>query len=269
MLAIVQAIILGIIEGLTEFLPISSTGHLMIAERAIGYYDTAELFTVVIQLGAIGAVFWHYRQDLAHKIKGLFSRDKQVLLFWRLWIVASIPAVVAGFLLDDILSQYVTITTVAVSLIVGGILMWIIETLHHTKSAKTSPDLDKLTLSQAIKIGFYQALALVPGVSRSGATIMGGLLSGLDRVTATTFSFYLSMPIIIGAGSYKLLKDDNQISTITGGGVGLLVGTATAFVSSLLVINWLLHYVAKNDFKAFAMYRIVFGLIILATIARW
>lgn len=267
--AIIQAIILGIIEGLTEFLPVSSTGHLIVGQRALGYTDAAELFTVVIQLGAIAAVLWHYRIDLIRKVKGLLARDKHALAFWMLWIIASIPAAAFGFFADDLLGRYATPTTVGVSLIIGGIIIWLIESLHRAKPSKSEPQFQKLTLKQAIRIGCFQVLALVPGVSRSGSTIMGGLLSGLDRVTATAFSFYLSIPIIIGAGGYKLVTERENIDAISGGSTALIVGTLTAFVSALLVINWLLHYVAKNDFKAFAVYRIMFGIIILATIARW
>lgn len=266
--AIIQAIILGIIEGLTEFLPISSTGHLIVAQRAMVYRDAAELFTVVIQLGAIAAVVWHYRADLIGKTKGLFVRDTKAVAFWRLWIIASIPAAVIGFLADDLLGRYATPTTVGVSLIIGGILIWIIESFHRTKKSKEQPQFESLTLRQAVRVGCFQTLALVPGVSRSGATIMGGVLSGLDRVTATAFSFYLSIPIIIGAGGYKLVTEREHIDAISGGSTALIVGTLTAFILALFVINWLLHYIAKNDFKAFAVYRIVFGIVILATIAR-
>lgn len=262
-MAILQAIILGIIEGLTEFLPISSTGHLVVSERVMGYHDSAEIFTVVIQLGAIAAVIWHYRQDLIEKFTGLIRRDAKTLKFWQHWIAATIPAAIAGLLLNKKLESFVTPKTVAISLILGGIVIWLIESYHKPKKALSTPQFHELTLKQAVQVGCYQVLALVPGVSRSGATIMGGLVSGLDRVTATAFSFYLSIPILVLAGGYKLLKDGDKISAISGGSTALVVGVLTAFVSALAVVNWLLHYVAKHDFKLFAYYRILVGVVIL------
>ena len=268
-MVILQAIILGIIEGLTEFLPISSTGHLIVAEKAMGYYDVAEMFTVVVQLGAIAAVIWHYRKDLISRTVGLLQRKPKDVAFWKLWVLATIPAGFIGFLASDTLSKYATVRTVGVSLILGGIVIWLIETYHKPKPSKPQARLQDLTLKRALQVGGYQILALVPGVSRSGATIMGGLLSGLDRVTATAFSFYLSIPIIVLAGGYKLIADRDKIALISGGPAALIAGVVVAFISALLVINWLLHYVAKNDFKLFAGYRIAFGIIILLTIARW
>ncbi len=264
---IIQAIILGVLEGLTEFLPISSTGHLIVAENLIGYKDTAEIFTVVIQMGAIAAVLWFYRKDLVEKIAGLAKRDAQIVTFWLCWVIATIPAGLMGILLKDQISKYAVVTTVGVMLIIGGILIWLIET-YHTAAKNTSeqPKFESMTIKQALRVGLYQMLALVPGVSRSGATIMGGLLSGLDRVTATAFSFYLSIPILILAGSYQLIGGWGQLHTVDGGGVALLAGTISAFITALIAISWLLKYVSKHDFKIFAYYRIVAGVIILLTI---
>lgn len=262
MIAILQAIMLGIIEGLTEFLPISSTGHLVVAERVLGYKDAAELFTVVVQLGAIAAILWYYRKDLIAKVQGLFN-DKKVQRFWVNWIAATIPAGIAGVLFADQLSKFATVKTVAISLILGGILIWLIETYHQPRPATEKPKLESLTTMQAVQVGCYQILSLIPGVSRSGATIMGGLLSGIDRVTATAFSFYLSMPILILASGYKLVKDGDKISQVSGGSPALIIGTIAAFVSALIVVKWLLHFVARNNFKPFAYYRIGFGVLIL------
>lgn len=265
-MAIIQAIFLGIIEGLTEFLPISSTGHLVIAEQVIGYKDAAELFTVVVQLGAIAAVLWHYRQDLADKTRGLFTKDKAAIKFWTIWVLATIPAAVAGLLFSNTFERLATVEAVAVTLLLGGLLIWFIETNHKTKTGKSKPQFESLSFGQAIKVGLFQVLALVPGVSRSGATIMGGILCGLDRVTATAFSFYLSIPILVLAGGYKLVKDGDQISAVTGGAAALVVGTIAAFLSALLVIKWLLKYVAHHDFKIFAYYRIILGLVIILSL---
>ncbi len=264
---ILQAILLGIVEGLTEFLPISSTGHLLVAEKLIGYKDTAEIFTVVIQVGAIAAVVWFYRRDIWAKVVGLLRGDKPTILFWRNWILATIPAGLAGLVLDKKLSTFATLGVVAVALILGGIAIWLIESYHIVKRSGKEPKFDDLTPRQALQVGCYQVLSLIPGVSRSGATIMGGLLSGLDRVTATAFSFYLSLPILVLAGGYKLVKGRNDLATISGGPLAIVVGAITTFIVAFFVVGWLLHYVSKNNFKPFAYYRIVLGLIILASLA--
>ncbi len=265
---IFHAIILGIIEGLTEFLPISSTGHLVVAERVLDYKDTAEIFTVVVQMGAIFAVIWFYRADLVHKVAGLFKRDKNVLKFWANWIIATIPAGMLGFALKDRLSDYAVTATVGVTMVLGGVLIWLIETYHKpAKAHGTEAQFDKINPVIALKIGLYQILALAPGVSRSGATIMGGLLSGLDRVTATAFSFYLSIPILLLAGSYQLLSNHDELNTIAGGGMALAAGTAASFITAFITIKWLLRYVSRHDFKIFAYYRIVVGMLILITLA--
>ncbi len=265
---ILQAILLGILEGFTEFLPISSTGHLIVASELVGYKDTAKIFTVVIQMGTVAAVLWFYRNDLIAKIKGLFQRDKAITRFWVAWVAATIPAALAGFLFKDALSVYAVSLTVAIALIIGGILIWIIETYHQApKNTSGEPQLEKLSISQAAKVGAFQMLALVPGVSRSGATIMGGLLTGLDRVTAASFSFYLSIPILLLAGGYQLVKGHDELTTVSGGAPALLAGTVAAFITALIVIKSLLKYLYKHDFKIFAYYRIVLGVIILVALA--
>lgn len=263
---ILQAILLGIIEGFTEFLPISSTGHLLLAQDVIGYKDTAEIFTVVIQMGALGAVLWYYRSDLLQKTSGLIKRDKKSIHFWKIWVIATIPAALAGVLVESKLSDLGTPQIIAAALIVGGIVIWLIETYHKVKPSKPEPQFDKLSVKKALQIGCYQILALVPGVSRSGSTIMGGVLSGLDRVTATAFSFYLSIPILLMAGLYKLAKGYNDLSTISGGGLALLAGTVASFITAFIVIGWLLKYVSKHDFKIFAYYRILLGILIFVAL---
>lgn len=261
---ILQAIFLGILEGFAEFLPISSTGHLIVASELVGYRDTAKIFTIVIQMGAIAAVLWFYRHDLWQKVLGLFQGDKQIRRFWIAWVAATIPAGLAGFLLRDELSVYAVSLTVAIALIIGGVIIWLIETYHKTaKSTSLRPNFEKMTLKQSVQVGLYQMLAIVPGVSRSGATIMGGLLSGLDRVTAAAFSFYLSIPILLLAGSYQLIKGHDELGTVEGGAGALVVGTVASFITALLVIRWLLRYIYKHDFKLFAYYRIILGTIII------
>lgn len=258
---ILQAIILGIVEGLTEFLPISSTGHLIVAQNMLGFYDMSKMFTVVIQIGAIAAVIWFYRLQLLQLTKGLLRGDKLVRRFWKLWVLATIPAGLTGLLLEAKIEHVATTWVVAVALIIGGIAIWGIETYRHIPKSTTEPQFQKLTLKQALLIGAYQILALVPGVSRSGATIMGGMLSGVDRVTATAFSFYLGIPILLIAGIYKLITGDT--AEVSGGGSALFVGIISAFITALLVVTWLLKYVSRHNFKVFAYYRIVFGAFLL------
>ena len=270
MLAIIHAIILGIVEGFTEFLPISSTGHLIVAEHAIGFKDSAKLFTVVIQIGAIGAVVWYYRLDIIDRITSLLKREKDADKFWINLLIATIPAGLVGLVLDKTLQEYSVPRTVAATLILGGIVLWLIETYHQKDNPdrprhmghSDKPSLDSITTKQALGVGVAQVVSLVPGVSRSGATIVGGLLAGMDRVTATAFSFYLSMPVMVLATIYKLGKEHDKIATLPGGLIALLVGVVTAFITGLMAVSWLLQYVSKHDFKVFAYYRIGFGLFI-------
>ena len=182
------------------------------------------------------------------------------------WIIATIPAGIMGVLLASKLSDFATLPIIASALIIGGILILLIETYHKTPVNVGEAKLDSLTPTQSFKVGCYQVLSLVPGVSRSGATIMGGLMTGLDRVTATAFSFYMSIPVLLLAGAYKLLTDGDQISTVTGGTAAVIAGTVTTFIVSLLAINWLLKYVSGHSFKIFAYYRIIFGLLIFLSI---
>lgn len=265
-MAILQAIILGIIEGLTEFLPISSTGHLIISQQLMGYKDVAELFAVVVQVGAIAAVIWHYRNDLVQRTLGLFARKPMSLNFWRNWVVATIPAGIAGLALEPMLGSVAVPAVIATTLILGGIAILAVENIVSVKPSAKQEQISQLTLGQSIKIGLYQVVALVPGVSRSGATIMGGLLTGVDRVTATAFSFYLSIPIIVLASGYKLVSGWSDIPQISGGGTALVVGLVVSFITALIAINWLLKYVAHHDFKPFAYYRIGLGVLIIFAI---
>jgi undecaprenyl-diphosphatase len=268
---ILQAIVLGIVEGLTEFLPISSTGHLIVAANLIRYRDAAATFTVVIQIGAILAVVWFYRHDLIRRIAGLFGGRPAALRFWLNLVIATIPAGVLGLALENTIeARLLTPVTVAISLIVGGVILWIVEsrprpvtTPRAVGAASATDGLDAMTPRQALLVGLAQTLALVPGVSRSGASIVGGLLTGLDRPTATAFSFYLGIPILGLAGLYKLYKARDALSSVPGGGAALLVGTAVAFVTALLAVGWLLRYISRHDFRGFAVYRVIAGIVIL------
>lgn len=260
---IINAIILGIVEGLTEFLPISSTGHLIVSEKLLNYKDTAEIFTVVIQVGAILAVIWFYRKDIWQKLTRFFRGDKQARAFIYAVALGTLPALIMGFLLKDMLKDFATATVVGFSLIIGGILIWLIEQYHRAPKSLEEAQFEKITLKTALMIGIYQILALIPGVSRSGATIMGGLVSGVDRVTATAFSFYLSIPILVLASAYQLVKGHNELNTVSGGGPALLAGTVVAFITALFAVKWLLKFVSKNNFKPFAYYRVIVGVLIL------
>jgi undecaprenyl-diphosphatase len=265
---IINAIILGIVEGLTEFLPISSSGHLIVAESLLGFKDSAEVFTVVIQMGSILAVIWYYRNDLIKRLVALSSSTMQ--RFWLNIIIASVPAGVLGLVFGKYIEALLfRPIPVAFALIVGGIILWLIESRPNVHSQTTElADVDAVTPLQAVWIGVAQIFALVfPGTSRSGSTIVGGMLTGLNRATATAFSFYLGMPILVLASLYKLYKARDTLSSIPGGTTALIVGTIVSFASALVVVGWLLNYVSKNNFKPFAIYRIVLGVIILVLVA--
>jgi undecaprenyl-diphosphatase len=264
-----SAVLLGVVEGLTEFLPISSTGHLIVAESLIGYKDTGETFTIVIQLGAILAVVFYYWKLLIGKLTGLFQGQQAAVRFWINIVVACIPAAVIGLLFEkNIKALLFTPTVVAISLIVGGIILYIVEqrrqNVPHAADTAAEPDLDAITLRQALWVGTAQVFAvLFPGTSRSGASIVGGLLAGLNRVTATAFSFFLGIPLLGAAGLYSLYKARNTLSQVSGGTSALIIGTVVSFVVALASVTWLLRYVSRHDFKGFAIYRVAAGIVIL------
>lgn len=272
MTPILQAIILGIVEGITEFLPISSTGHLIVAESLIGFKDIAETFTVVIQVGAILAVIWFYRHDLVKRVAGLASSATQQR-FWINLVIASVPAAVLGLVLVNKIDTVLkTNNVVAGSLIVGGIIIWLVETARKNVASASSESeavarIDGITPMQALYIGLGQVAALVPGVSRSGASIISGMLAGLDRATATAFSFYLGLPILILASIYKLYKGRHVLRLLPGGTPALAVGTLVSGIVAFAAVAWLLGYITHHDFKGFAIYRVVAGLVIIALVA--
>ena len=269
--SIIQAVILGLVEGITEFLPISSTGHLIVAEQLLGFSDPSKTFTVVIQIGAILAVILFYYKDLLARVGGLFGGKPQALKFWLNLIIATLPAAVIGLLLEPYLTFLDTPLTVALALIIGGIILFALETVRGKKNAEPEPSepmIDSITPKQALLIGAAQVLAVIfPGTSRSGASIVGGWLVGLNRVTATAFSFYMGIPALGAAGLYKLYKARDELGSLTGGAPALLVGSLVSAVTAFLAVRWLLKYVSKNDFKGFAIYRIVAGVVILILLA--
>jgi undecaprenyl-diphosphatase len=267
---LLNAIILGVVEGITEFLRISSTGHLIVASDLLRFKDAGGTFEIVIQLGAVLAVVWFYRTDLIERVCKT-AASRQTRRFWLNLFVAFLPAAITGLAFEKFITeQLFSPLTVAASLIIGGIILWLVERRREiTESVPTSGhtiQLDRVTTRQALLIGFTQITALVPGVSRSGSSIVGGLLSGLDRETATAFSFYLAIPTLGGATLYKLLKNLHQIAS-QGAALNLAIGTTVAFITAWLAIGWLLRYVAHHDFRSFAVYRILAGLLIIAWVS--
>jgi len=252
MTELLNALILGVVEGITEFLPISSTGHLILAAELLGATDERwKVFNIVIQTGAMLAVVWEYRARF-------FRVD---VALYRNLIVAFIPAAALGLAFSKYIKSYLFhAVPVALAFIVGGVIILLVERRSFTPRVE---DARAMTWLDALKVGVAQCFALIPGTSRSGATIIGGMLFGLSRKAATEFSFFLAVPTLVAAGGYDLLKNRALLSANDAPifGVGMLV----AFVSAFVVIRWLIRYVATHDFKPFAWYRIVFGLVVLAT----
>ncbi len=262
LMLLIKAAIMGVVEGLTEFLPISSTGHLILAGSLLGFVDAkAKVFEIAIQTGAILAVIIVYWQRLRETLLGLPSQ-RQAQRFALNVLIAFIPAVVLGLLFGKaIKANLFTPTVVATTFIIGGfIILW---AERRAEQSARIQSVDDMTPWDALKLGLVQCLALVPGTSRSGATIIGGMLLGLSRKTATDFSFYLAIPTLIGAGVYSLYKERALLSVddVPMFAVGLLF----AFLSAWLCIRWLLRYVASHSFVPFAWYRIAFGALILLT----
>ena len=259
-----KALILGVVEGLTEFLPVSSTGHLIVAGSLLDFTGAeAKTFHVVIQFGAILAIVWEYRRKIGAVVVGLPTQAK-ARRFTANVVIATIPAVVLGLLLEKkIKAVLFSPVPVAVALILGGVvILWAEARQRDRGVAPRVTSVDELTYADALKVGLAQCLALIPGTSRSGSTIIGGMLFGLERRVATEFSFFLAIPIIFGATVYELAKD---WQTLSFDAFGLFaVGMVAAFISGFVCIRWLLRYVATHDFTAFAWYRIGFGLLILA-----
>ncbi|WP_133647713.1 undecaprenyl-diphosphate phosphatase [Paraburkholderia flava] len=263
-IVICKALILGVVEGLTEFLPVSSTGHLIVAGSLLDFTDEhAKTFDVVIQLGAILAVCWEFRRRIGSVIVGLPTRP-EARRFALNVIVATIPAVVLGLLFEKaIKAALFSPVPVAFALVIGGVLILWVEARGRERGATAArvQSIDDLRPSDALKVGLAQCFALIPGMSRSGSTIIGGMLFGLDRRVATEFSFFLAIPIIFGATLYEMAKSWHLLSADMLG--TFAIGFVAAFVSAFACVRWLLRYIAAHDFTAFAWYRIAFGLLIL------
>jgi len=268
----VSAAILGVIQGLTEFLPISSTAHLLIAEEWLGFDDPGGIFTVMIQLGAVLAVMWLYRAKIAQVIVRLPS-DAAARRFAAAIIVAFIPAAVVGVMfagavksrLYDTGTGSPALGVIAAAFIVGGVVMLLVDRFGPSPDVHSA---DRTPVGRALGIGVAQAVAVVPGVSRSGATIVGGLLMRLDRAAAAEFSFFLAMPTMIGAFAHDLWEVRTQLAPERAAEIA--IGFAAAFVAALVVVKPFLRYVSRSGFAPFAWYRIAAGaLIFLAMWARW
>ncbi len=256
-----QAIILGVVEGLTEFLPISSTGHQIIVADLIGFTgERAMAFNIIIQLAAILAVMWEFRGKIVDVVRGLPNQPR-AQRFTGTLLLAFLPALVLGVLFADLIHEYLfNAVTVAAALVLGGVVMLWAERRQHTVEVT---HVDEMRWSHALKIGFVQCLAMIPGTSRSGSTIIGGLLFGLSRTAATEFSFFLAMPTMVGAAVYSGYKyrhlfqpDDLPVFAL---------GFVTSFIFAMIAVRGLLKFIANHSYAAFAWYRIVFGMLILAS----
>ncbi len=249
---LVSALVLGIVEGLTEFLPVSSTGHLILAGDLLGFnHPSREVFYVAIQTGAMLAVLWEYRARF-------FRID---LRLWRNLAIGFVPAALLGLLFGGWIQGHLFAPVpVALAFIVGGVIILWVERKERSFRVENT---QAMTALDALKVGLAQCFALIPGTSRSGATIIGGMLFGLSRKAATEFSFFLAVPTLIAAGAYDLYQSRGLLSTDD---LGIwAVGLIASFVSAFLVIRWLTRYVATHDFRWFAWYRIAFGVVVLIT----
>jgi undecaprenyl-diphosphatase len=261
-LLLLKAAILGIVEGLTEFLPISSTGHLIVTGSLLNFNnERGKLFEIVIQSAAIMAVMWEYRAKIGVVASGLVQKQEAAQRFVLNVFIAFLPLAILGLLFHKQIDKYLfNPITVAVTSIVGALFILWAEKRKHTVRVDT---VDDLGWKDALKVGFAQALALLPGTSRSGATIIGGLFFGLSRKAATEFTFFLAMPTLIAATVYSLYKER---ALLTSDDLGMwAVGMAASFVSAFLCVRWLLRYISTHDFTVFAWYRIGFGLLVLGT----
>ena len=272
-MVLVKAAVMGIVEGLTEFLPISSTGHLILAASLLDFTgDKVKVFEIAIQTGAMFAVIWEYRERLSRTVRGI-GHDPAAQRFARNLLIAFLPAVVLGLAVGKaIKASLFHPVPVALAFVVGGIVILWVERRHRLAFGERDLEgsrrarvetVDDMTATDALKVGLVQCLALIPGTSRSGATIIGAMIFGFSRRCATEFSFYLGIPTLMGAGAYSVWKERHVLEWAD---VPMFaVGLVFAFASALVCIRWLIRYVSTHDFTVFAWYRIVFGGIVLLT----
>ena len=261
----VKAIIMGLVEGFTEFLPISSTGHLILAGSLLDFTgEKVKVFEIAIQAGAMLSVIWEFRERIARVLTGLFSDRKQQKFALNV-VIGFLPAAILGLLFSKaITAELFKPVPVAMAFIVGAFVILYAERRHKAMPATARIDtVDDMTMLDALKVGCAQAFALIPGTSRSGATIIGGMLFGLSRKAATEFSFFLAIPTLLGATAYSVMKQRELLSAADLPMFG--IGGLAAFVSAFLCVRWLLRYISSHDFTIFAWYRIVFGVIVLVT----
>ncbi len=273
---LIKAVILGVVEGLTEFLPISSTGHLILVGDLLHFNDGhGKAFEIIIQFGAILAVCWEYRQKLGQVVMSLGSRASSRRFILNL-VIATIPAAVLGILFGKYIKSYLFAPIPVALAFIGGalVIFWVekrqVQYGAQQKLNRPIHSVDDLSAFDALKVGMVQCAALIPGTSRSGATIIGGMLLGLPRTVATEFSFFLAIPVIGGATIYELLKLSKAPATVllvspTDFTLALILGFVAAFISAFICVRWLIHYVASHTFIPFAWYRIIFGAFILIT----
>ena len=265
---IFKAILFGIVEGITEWLPISSTGHMILLNDLINLNvseEFYELFEVVIQLGAIFAVvIMYFKVTCPYGFDKTKKETKETYNLWGKIIVACLPAAIIGILFDDLLDKYLyNSVVVALMLIIYGIIFIVIESKNIDK--KKTNNLNDITYKQALGVGAFQLLSLIPGTSRSGATIIGGLILGLKRSVAAEFTFFLAIPVMAGASLLKLLKYVMDIGFVFSNleVIILLTGSLVAFLVSIIIIKFLMSYIRKHDFKVFGYYRIILGILVL------
>jgi undecaprenyl-diphosphatase len=263
MLSLLKAALLGILQGVTEFLPVSSTAHLLIAGRLIGYDDPGGVFTVMIQLGSIIAVMWLYREKIVAVVTGL-PNDPQARRFALMIGVATLPILVAGALFSKFVKGvlFESFGVIAIAFIAGGIIMLLVERYRPTSNVH---NVDDLPVGRALSIGSWQALALIPGVSRSGGTIVAAMLMRVDRAAAAEFTFFLAMPTMAAAFAKSFLEVRHDLGSARG--LEIAVGFVMAFLASALVVKPFLNYVRRSGFALFAWYRILGGLGLLAALA--
>lgn len=263
---LLKALFLGLVEGITEFLPISSTGHLILFGHIINFEsDHGRVFEVVIQLGAILAVCWLYRNKIFDLLKGFFSGDPKARHFAKSVAIAFFPAVIIGILAVDFIKTVLfNPIVVAISLIIGGLIIFFVES---KKFQHTTLEATDISFKQALMVGCAQCIAMIPGTSRSGATIVGGMFAGLSRKAATEFSFFLAMPTMLGAASFDLIRNIDVLTQKNL--VSIVFGFLMAFVSALFVVKALVLFVEKHTLKVFAWYRIILGIIILIVFCEY